>query len=404
MRPGSRSGERSTRSAVRPRSVPRGGRAEPDSAARADINLAIGCALRRPGPAARIAAHLAAAGGQARRRRSGFLRAAREATARLGHQEACAHYLRALKLADLTGNADCTEILPELGVSYARVGTPGLARQQLLAAAEASQSAGDAVGLARSALSMQMLGNRSGAQNSELLGLLRQASQQLEDGPLALQSRVQAALARTQRTDWSGCRGRRRGRPRGGGGTGGRRERRHALARPSSPSTTPCGYRAVRPIGCRLSPRCSMPHRRPVMMTLSPEAHLLRAAALLELGDPAGRDEMQAYIALADALGHARGRWGALTRRATYAQLAGRIEEGHGSVSRVWNSGSAIGEPDAIGCFKAPTAGRWLLSVLPEPGSELESNPDDPLWPIFPLFRAWAPVARGQAAAPPRRH
>ena len=57
------------------------------------------------------------------------------------------------------------------------------------------------------------------------------------------------------------------------------------------------------------------------------EAHLLRAAALIELGDPAGRAELSTYISLAEGLGHARGRWGALTRRATLAQLVGRADE-----------------------------------------------------------------------------
>ena len=60
---------------------------------------------------------------------------------------------------------------------------------------------------------------------------------------------------------------------------------------------------------------------------LAAEAHLLRAAALIELGAPAGRAELSTYISLAEGLGHARGRWGALTRRATLAQLAGRADE-----------------------------------------------------------------------------
>ena len=37
-------------------------------------------------------------------------------------------------------------------------------------------------------------------------------------------------------------------------------------------------------------------------------AHQLRATALLERGDPAGRDELLAFITLAGQLGHARGR------------------------------------------------------------------------------------------------
>jgi hypothetical protein len=373
------------------------------STTRAGINLAVGSALRsRPGPAARIAAHLSAAGQRARPEALDYsLRAAREATARLGHEEACAHYLRALKLAELTGNADCTEILLELGVSYARVGQAGLARQQLLAAAEASRSAGGAIGLARSALSMQMLGNRSGAQNTELLGLLREASQRLADtgGPLALQSQVQAALARVIRHGSESLPG---------------PEVRLVAQRAVELAAAASDAHAL--AGAKLAMQDvlwvpgSASERLPVIAEmldaaqaardddLVAEAHVLRAAALLELGDPAGRDELQAYIALATRLGHARGRWEALTRRATYAQLVGRAEEAARLGEQGLELGLAIGEPDAVGCFSTH---RWAMVALgvPEPGGELESNPDDPLWPMFPLFRAWAPAVRGQAAA-----
>ena len=75
------------------------------------------------------------------------------------------------------------------------------------------------------------------------------------------------------------------------------------------------------------------------------QARLLRAAALLELGDPAGRDELLSYITLAGNLGHARGRWGALTRQATFAQLAGRAEESARLGEQALELGLAIGEP-----------------------------------------------------------
>lgn len=373
------------------------------STARVEINLAIGGALRsRPGPAARIAAHLAAAGQQARPEALEYsLRAAREATARLGHEEACAHYLRAVKLAELTGNADCTEILLELGASYARVGQAGLARQQLLAAAEASRSAGGAVGLARSALSMQMLGNRSGAQNTELLALLREAAQQLAaaDGPLALQSQVQAALARVIRHGSESLPG---------------LEVRQVAERAVELAAAANDAHALATAKLAMQDVLWVPgsavERLPVIAEmleaaqaaddddLVAEAHVLRAAALLELGDPAGRAELQDYIALSMRLGHARGRWGALTRRATYAQLVGRVGEAARLGEQGLELGLAIGEPDAIGCFSTH---RWAMVALgvPEPSGQLESNPDDPLWPMFPLFRAWGPAARGQAAA-----
>jgi Mrp family chromosome partitioning ATPase len=59
-------------------------------------------------------------------------------------------------------------------------------------------AAGNAAGLARAALGIQTLGYRSGAQNAELLDLLREASRRLEEagGPLALRSRVLAAQDR----------------------------------------------------------------------------------------------------------------------------------------------------------------------------------------------------------------
>ena len=126
------------------------------------------------------------------------------------------------------------------------------------------------------------------------------------------------------------------------------------------------------------------------------EAHLLRAAALIELGDPTGRRELASYISLAEGLGHARGRWGALTRRATLAQLIGRADEAAQLAEQALELGQAIGEPDALACF---CTSRWALVALgvPEPQLELESF--DPLWPMFPIFQAWPHAARGDASA-----
>jgi len=126
------------------------------------------------------------------------------------------------------------------------------------------------------------------------------------------------------------------------------------------------------------------------------QAHQLRAAALIELGDPAGRDELLTYITLAERLGHARGRWGALTRRATFAQLAGHADEAARLGEEAFELGLAIGVPDAIGCF---CTSRWALVALgvPEPPSDLD--PADPLWPMFPLLKAWPLAVRGELDA-----
>src|SRR4029077_4900783 len=117
----------------------------------------------------------------------------------------CAHYLRALQIIEERGAhgtaGERTEILLQLAASHERTGKSGLGVQRFVQAADASRAAGDAVGLARAALGIHTLGHRSGAQNANLLDLLREASQRLEAtcGPPALQSRVLAALARTLR-------------------------------------------------------------------------------------------------------------------------------------------------------------------------------------------------------------
>ena len=327
--------------------------------ARTAINLSVGRALRaRSGPAARVAAHLLAAGPQARQDALDYsLLAAREATARLGHEDACAYYLRALDIISdrgTSGAGERIEILLELAAAHERTGRSDLAAQRFGQAADASRAAGDAVGLARAALGIQTLGYRSGAQNADLLDLLREASRRLEEagGPLALWSRVLAALARTLR---------------------------HGSDRLPGTEVTQVAQRAAQLAAAANDPSAlataklavhdaiwvpgTAAARLPVIAEmldaaqasgdddLVAQAHLLRAAALLELGDPAGRAELLAYITLAGNLGHARGRWSALTRQATFAQLAGRAEESARLGEQALELGLAIGEPDATGCF-----------------------------------------------------
>ena len=106
---------------------------------RAAVNLSVGRALQaRSGPAARVAAHLLAAGAKAQQDALEYsLQAAREATARLGHADACAHYLRALQIIDERGASggiagERTEILLQLAASHERTGHSDLARQRFL--------------------------------------------------------------------------------------------------------------------------------------------------------------------------------------------------------------------------------------------------------------------------------
>ena len=368
---------------------------------RAVLNLSVGKALQgRPGPAARIAGHLVAAGAQARPDALRYsLLAAREATARLGHEDACAHYLRALQITEELGPVgQRTEILLQLAASYDRAGKPGLAAQRLQQVIQASRAASDAVGLAAAALGMQMLGHRSGALNAELLVLLREAAQQLEEGggPPALRSRVLAALARTQRHGLDRLPGQAEIR------TAQQAVELAAAANDASALATAklAVHDAMWAPGTAAS-------RLPVIAEmleaaqscgdadLVAEAHLLRAAGLLELGDPDGRGELLNYVELAENLGHARGRWAALTRRATFAQLAGRPQESALLGEQALELGLAIGEQDAIGCY---CTSRYALVALGVREPPTGMDPSDPLWSAFPLLQAWPHAARGDAA------
>jgi tetratricopeptide (TPR) repeat protein len=371
--------------------------------ARAAVNLSVGRALQaRSEPAARVAAHLLAAGTPAQQDALKFaLLAAREATARLGHEDACTHYLHALQIIEERGApaaGERTEILLQLAASHERTGRSDLAMRRFLQVAEASRAIGDAAGLAAAALGMQTLGHRSGAQNAELLDLLREASAQLEatHGPMALRSRVLAALARTMRH--------------GSGHLPGAevlRTAHRAVQLAAAANDASALAKAKLAVHDAMWVPGTAKARLPVITEmldaaqasndddLVAEAHLLRAAALLELGEPAGRDELLSYINLAADLGHARGRWGALTRQATFAQLAGRAEEAAQLGEQALELGLAIGEQDAVGCF---CSSRWSLVALGvrEPATGMDVT--DPLWPMLPLLTAWPLAVRGEAA------
>jgi hypothetical protein len=125
------------------------------------------------------------------------------------------------------------------------------------------------------------------------------------------------------------------------------------------------------------------------------EASLLRAAALIELGEASGRAELTHYTVLADALGHARGTWSALSRRATLAEIAGRIEEAIGFADAALSLGLQIGIPDARGCFSTLRGSLAVFGSSSPPIDELLPE-TDPMWPVFPLLRAWTFVSHDE--------
>ena len=365
-------------------------------------NLAFGRALQvrsGAGDAARIAAHLLAAGPSARQEAVEFsVRAAREATARLGHDDACAHYQRALPLLD-DDDPRRVEMLLELAAAHDRNGSVEAARTRYRQAADIARTVEDTTTFARAALGTQSLGHRSQASVDDVVGLLREADDQLQARAAqpALHSRVVAGLTRALR---------------------------HGAEPPSVEQLVPIAERAVqlaRSAGdaaalatakLALHDALWQPGTGRVRLPVVNEmlsaaidaddrelialAHQLRAAALIELGDPAGRDELLRFVALAGGLGHARGRWAALTRQATFAQIAGRVDDAAALAEQALELGLAIGEPDAEGCFD--TLRGSLVALGGEEPAHLLGRAD-PMWPLFPLLRAWAPAVHGDLDA-----
>ncbi|HEY2195417.1 MAG TPA: hypothetical protein VGH76_24380, partial [Actinomycetospora sp.] len=85
-----------------------------------------------------------------------------QATARLGHDDACTHYLCALTLLDDADPARGTVLL-DLAAAHERAGTVDPARRHYREAAVLSRSTDDAVTLAHAALGLHSLGHRTGA-------------------------------------------------------------------------------------------------------------------------------------------------------------------------------------------------------------------------------------------------
>lgn len=365
---------------------------------RRELDLRIGQALARstvPGGAARVAAHLVRAGSAARADAlAASLRAAREATARLGHEDAVRHYEQALALTDLPG-----EVLLDLAAALDRAGRPDQARENYRSAAELAGDRGDPVLLAHAALGLHSLGTRSGSQSEELARLLHHAAAQLDGRPgsSALRSRLLAALTRVGHHA-----------PRTGDVPDLVATAQEAVALAETaedPGTLATAQLALHDALWEPdSARVRLPVIEAMLAAaaaagdpdLRAQALLLRATVLVELGDPAGVDELLGYVGQAEALGHRRGRWGALTRRATYAQIVGQVEDAVRLGEQALELGLAIGEPDAVGCF---CTHRWALVALGVREPEMPVDTTDPIWPLMPLIRAWPPAVRGDEAA-----
>jgi hypothetical protein len=377
---------------------------------RAELHLAVGRALQdNAGDAtvealsavsrhAQLAAHFVAAGPVADPEALEYsILAARDATARLGHDDAARHYRNALeRLRD--DPARQTAIRLELAAAWDRAGDSDSSRAVYAHVAELARAEGDAAGLARAALGMHALGSRGVDHTATEMLTAAAAGLQSPPSPgmpepegesIALRSRTLAALARTYRHSYETLDPRARNVA----------QEAVDLARAAGdPAALALALLAAHDVAWepgsareRLAIVAAMAQAAASAgdQDLVAEARMLQAAALIELGDPAGREVLGEYVFLAEGLGHARGRWGALSRRAVLAELSGRVDDAIELADEALVLGRAIGIPDAEGCFSTLRGAMGALGC-PVPKQEGLLPTTDPLWPVFPLLRAWS--------------
>ena len=318
---------------------------------------------------------------------------------RLGHDDACHHLERALAmLGDDAPSGAGAPAGPGRGPGPRRAARPRPARASTswprLAARRRRRAA---PGARRPGL--QLLGARSGAQVAEVIDAARgrrTAARATRRAPRRCgrrcwpRSPARTGTARQPGVDLVAAR-------RAGGGAGpGRRG-------PGSARDVrcwPCTTRSGRPgsAEARLHVVTDMLAAASAAgdPDLVAQARQLRAAALLELGDPAGRDELLAYVGLAERpRSRPRAVGGADPAGDVRPARRARSTTPSASARRRWRWDWRSPSPTRWAA-SAPTAGRWPLSESREP--ELPIDPADPMWPMFPLIRAWSHAARGDEA------
>jgi hypothetical protein len=168
-------------------------------AQRGELHAAAGEALERraspPVAAARLAYHWSRAAGPAARGKAAAwsLRAARDAVAGFGFEDAAAHYARALAARP----DDPTAVLVEYGEALQLCGDVAAAREVLLDAARQAAAAGRAGDLAGAALALGggLAGFEVPLQDEQQADLLRQADAALPPGETALRAAVRGRLS-----------------------------------------------------------------------------------------------------------------------------------------------------------------------------------------------------------------
>ncbi|MFJ9787453.1 ATP-binding protein [Amycolatopsis sp. NPDC101161] len=285
------------------------------------------------------------------------------------------------------------DLLVGLAASLEHSGDTDAARAAYRDLAELARRTHDPYGLADAALGLHGLGFRSGSVDAGHLLLLSDAVEGLPSGARALRSRLLTALGRDLRSSADPSPGRAAAVVREAG------ELAVAAGDPGALAGALLAQHDIawRPGGAkeRLAILAGMADaaERARDPDLAAQTVLLRATALIELGDPDGTAQLHAFTRLADRLGHARGRWGALSRRATLAVVSGPPSDAVPLADEAFELGLLIGQPDAAAVYG--TLRLSLGLVVPLAGPVPDLDPSDPVAPLLPLLRAATMLAGG---------
>jgi AAA ATPase-like protein len=279
--------------------------------------------------------------------------AAADATEQLAFEDAVTLLERALSLADLAGLDGHAHLGLLLDVAGARrlAGCLAPAAATYRDAFSVARQLGDYDAAARAAIGLHLAGVKTGpsAERDSHAALLAAAAEALDGTPTALAAQVQAALARTLY---------------------------HSLEAGQMAQAVPIAERAVEIARDSGDPpaiadslqalhdvawRPGQANRRlDVLGQLAQQAsergavrirlrtQLLRAQALLELGEPRALAEADAYCGGADRLGDPLSRWQSLSRRAATTLLAGRLDDAADLGSRAERLAQDLGDADAV--------------------------------------------------------
>ena len=385
------------------------------SSRRRQLHLAVGrelLSMREAGAdvhAAEVALHLLASG--APEAGADAVRcsadAAAEAMARLGYEDAASHYEAALAAWGRLAPGEPgqrLELLLGLADARYRSGDGTGARAVLHETVELTRATSDPVGLARAAVALHDLGARGvGPEAATTTALLEAAAAGLpEDPSSALRARVLTALVRSMRhqaveVDESRI-------------VAAAQEAVAVARAAADPAALAAALLALHDGhwqpgagAVRLAVLDEMRDAatRAGDRDLVARTYQLRAAALLESGEPEGRTELGRYVELMATSGHARGRWEAMTRQATLAAIGGRFDEADRLATEAAEYGRAIGEPDVEGVHGSLRGALLAFGAAivdwGVPMAELERSA--PVRAYVPVLRALPLLAQGDLPA-----